>query len=103
MYAKINATRVASVVNNYSNLTLGGMTCRLAVLLHFINPQLKLDELSENAVKISDRIRRVADGAPLLRAEAITLKEEIFHIRNTKDKYTDSNKASSIKTALTKN
>lgn len=56
--------------------------------------QLKLDELSANAAMLSGRLRYLAGKATPLRAEQITFREELFHIRHTKDKYTDSDKVS---------
>ncbi|CAM9101386.1 unnamed protein product [Hapterophycus canaliculatus] len=54
---------------------------------------LKLDELTEKAVQLSDRMRYLAKSAEPLRAEHRTIREELFHIRHTTDKYTDSDKA----------
>ncbi|CAM9152255.1 unnamed protein product, partial [Laminaria digitata] len=54
---------------------------------------LKLDELSESAEKVSKRLRHVSQAVGPLRAEHTTLREELFHIRHTKNKYTDSDKA----------
>lgn len=59
-----------------------------------MDPKLKLDELSENADKISKRLHHVSQAVGPLRAEHTTLREELFHIRHTKNKYTDSDKAS---------
>lgn len=59
--------------------------------------QLKLDEVTANAAKLSDRARMLAKATEPLRAEHLTLREELFHIRHTKDKYTDSDKASSLR------
>lgn len=56
--------------------------------------QLKLDELSANAAMLSGRLQYFASKVTPLRAEQITFREELFHIRHTKDKYTDSDKVS---------
>ncbi|CAM9288359.1 unnamed protein product [Ectocarpus sp. 13 AM-2016] len=53
---------------------------------------LKLDELTHNAAKLSERQRFVATAVKPLRAEHVTIREELFHIRHTTDKYTDSDK-----------
>lgn len=58
-------------------------------------PQAKLDELTEIADTLSDRMRVVAEATEPLREEHRVLREELFHIRHTTDKYTDSDKASS--------
>ena len=56
--------------------------------------QLKLDELTANAAKLSDRARFLTKTAEPLRAEHTTIREELYHIRHTTDKYTDSDKVS---------
>lgn len=56
--------------------------------------QLKLDELTATAAKLSDRARFLTKTAEPRRAEHTTIREELFHIRHTTDKYTDSDKAS---------
>eukprot|EP00903_Cladosiphon_okamuranus_P017882 g16455.t1 len=53
---------------------------------------LKLDELTATAAKLSDRARFLTKTAEPLRAEHTTIREELFHIRHTTDKYTDSDK-----------
>ncbi|CAM9318828.1 unnamed protein product [Ectocarpus sp. 8 AP-2014] len=53
---------------------------------------LKLAELTQNAAKLSERQRFVATAVEPLRAEHVTIREELFHIRHTTDKYTDSDK-----------
>ncbi|CAB1113691.1 unnamed protein product [Ectocarpus sp. CCAP 1310/34] len=54
--------------------------------------KLKLDELTHNAAKLSERQRFVATAVKPLRAEHVAIREELFHIRHTTDKYTDSDK-----------
>eukprot|EP00752_Nemacystus_decipiens_P012503 g11074.t1 len=53
---------------------------------------LKLDELIANAAKLSERARFLQMTAEPLRTEHTTIREELFHIRHTTDKYTDSDK-----------
>ncbi|CAM9339293.1 unnamed protein product [Scytosiphon promiscuus] len=57
---------------------------------------LKLNELTETAAKLSNRMKYLARTAEPLRAEHTTLREELFHIRHTTDKYTDTDKARQI-------
>lgn len=54
--------------------------------------QDKLDELTEVGAKVSDRLRHVLLATGPIKTEAVALREELFHIKNTKDKYTDSDK-----------
>lgn len=71
------------------NHPLASYMFRLSVYL-----KLKLDELSATAEKVSKRLSHVSQAVGPLQAEHTTLREELFHIRHTKNKYTDSDKVS---------
>lgn len=54
--------------------------------------QHKLDELSAVAGKLAERLKKVKSSAGPIKSEKAALREELYHIKNTKDKYTDSDK-----------
>lgn len=54
--------------------------------------QAKLDDLLTARDKLSQDLRRLRLATVPLKAENATLKEELYHIKHTTDRYTDTDK-----------